>query len=546
MLALLLSLFANPLSPQTPARLLGEDAPIPGVGRVERITRAAVLEDGSWMAQVLTDHPTSTRDGVTVRGSIPVLREGEPLPAPSGARIRAFGGWDVNAEGELLWELTLTGPGIALGNRQALYWNARLLARESREVLLAEGSTGWTWRRFGSRRFGPDDTLWITASVDTPDPATPVTLLARTVAPRDTKRRPFEPWVVPGTALPGIGVVRSVELSERSLACNRLGELLWSGQREAAAGEEGFIARGRTYPVALEGAPSPVEGRTYGSFVSHAVTLNDHGDHAFRCTLRSDPLSAADIASDELIVRNGTKLVQEGDRLASLGAVLDESAVRTLRLDPAGRLFWAARVRGVPHHRDEAFMRDHEVLVREGETRVQGELVIALARDDDAFALDPRGRFFVARVELQETGVALVGMDLGLVEPVPGCTRRDARLSVVGGSANVGGSLRLVLDGAQAIGARSLVAVSDTWRADAEGCGVPTSYGELLLGHPIVALRPGPSWIAGPVELDLALPSESGLIDTEWILQGVFSAPTGSRAEPLRLANGVRIELGPP
>lgn len=546
MLAPLLCLLAKPLLPQTPTRLLEENAPVPGVGRVERIPRAAVLEDGTWMAQVLTDHPTSTRDGVTVRGPLPVLREGDLLPAPYGARVRGFGGWDVNARGELLWELTLSGPGIALGNRQGLYWNARLLARESREVLLVRGPVDWTWRRFGARRFGPDDMLWITASVDAPGHSIPLTLLARTVAPRDGSRRPFEPWVVPGTALPGIGVVRSVELSERSLACNRTGELLWSGQREAAAGTEGFIARGRTHPVALEGAPSPVEGRTYGSFVGHAVTLNDHGDHAFRCTLRSDPLSPADIASDQLIVRGGTKFVQEGDRLPSLGAALDESVVNTLRLDPAGQLFWAARVRGAPQHRDEAFMRDHEVLVREGETRVEGELVIALARDDDAFALDPRGRFFVARVELQETGVALVGMDLGLVEPIHGCTSGEARLRVVGGGANVGGSLRLSLDGAQEIGARSLVAVSSALRADAEGCGVSTPFGEFLLGHPIVELQPGPSWIAGPAELDLPLPSEPDLIDTEWFVQGVFAALAGSPAAPLRLANAVRIELGPP
>ena len=115
----------------------------------------------------------------------------------------------------------------------------------------------------------------------------------------------------------------------------------------------------------------------------------------------------------------------------AVGLVLQDD----MWVSPAGELFWAARVRHAPTNQDEAYMRGHAVLIREGVTRVEGELVTALAGDDDAFTLDPGGRFFLGRVELQEAGEALVLIDLGGVEPFGGCRSPGSDLRRVGGSA---------------------------------------------------------------------------------------------------------------
>ncbi len=542
-----LTSLASGLPSPSQTQLLEEGSPVIGVGRLETIQRSLVLDNGTWFAQVGTDYPTSTQDGVALRLGFPILREGDPLPSPSGARVRTFGGWNVDGGGNLFWEIELTGPGIINGNRQALYWNTRLLARQAGPTGLPE-FPGSSWSAFGARLPGPDGRLWFTASIDDPAVPNPRSLLATTTLRADGSASPLEVLAVTGRELAGVGLVRSVVLQGTSATVNARGTLLWAGKRAGPVETDGFLALGLDQILVAEGDPAPVDGRRFSSFEGCEVALNDREQYAFTCHLNSSPLSPEEIASNYLLVKDGAKFVQEGDSLPALGAPLDNQPETPLLLSNSGDLYWAARLRNTPMGLDGAYMRNHDVLIRKGQTYIGGQLVVELDRSIDAFAISPSGRFFLGKVELRDTGNALVMVDHGATIPIPGCGAGAAVLDVVGGSAVAGSSLRMAMDDAQSIGAHTLFCVTKDARLDSRGCGLRTPQGELFLSSPIVALLAGPLWILGPTLFDVPIPAELGLVDSVWHGQGFFlappNAPMGTAA--WKPTNGLRIEVGAP
>jgi hypothetical protein len=193
-------------------------------------------------------------------------------------------------------------------------------------------------------------------------------------------------------------------------------------------------------------------------------------------------------------------------------------------------------------------MRNYAVIVREGRTCVDGQVVVGLDRTSEAFRVSDSGRFFLGQIELEDDGPATLMVDYGSAIPIMGCGEGLGTLEVVGGYAVAGAALRIALGEAQEIGSQAFFFVSkDSWLDDA-GCGKTTAVGELLLRPPFVSAHAGPIWVLGPVLFDIAFPVELALVDSTWHGQGFFRAPSNAsaRVPDWKPTSGLRIEVGAP
>jgi len=192
--------------------------------------------------------------------------------------------------------------------------------------------------------------------------------------------------------------LRALPESDNDIALNERNEWMTIAQtgprtpsdNDWSTGTDGLVILNGVI-LAAEGSPSPVAGRNYAVlFPGSEVALNDFGQHAFTATLDGD------MASDFLLVKNGQKYVQDGDVLPAFAPhALSVASGAPLCLANSGDLFWFAATDDPDASRDQAYMRNHDVIVQEGVTQVAGLTVMRVSTAGDAFA--------VSRLECQDT-----------------------------------------------------------------------------------------------------------------------------------------------
>jgi hypothetical protein len=273
-----------------------------------------------------------------------------------------------------------------------------------------------------------------------------------------------------------------------------------------------------------------------GGLTLSRVALNDRGDY-----LISGVVGATNDPDGYLIVKNGQKFAQATDVIPSISdAPLGNGSQAPMYIANNGDVFWHARTS------NDAFVRNYEPIVQVGVTTVDGNLVTAVSASENSFAISPNGRFFVCNVQLQSIGTAVLFADFGLVLEIPGCAGNLGKLTHKSGNALVGSEFQLAMDNGQVPGAASTLFFSRNALQSSPGCGVVIQpYGELLLAPRILGPRSLPNWDGvNPSLATIRIPSRVSLIDTEFYAQGIFSKP-GS-AEPFRMTNAVRVEIGAP
>ena len=554
------ALLALPLLvPQSTSVELQFGDPLLAMGRVEEIGSFSVTNAGSWLAFVRSNQ-SSARDRLLLREGLPALLEGDQLPNPPGSRVRDFNSLDSVGPGDIVWRVELFSGGLETDEREGLYWNARLIAQRHRELaplfqekLHQNLGPDLRWAELGAPRFGSKNHYGFVAEIlQAMDELTPSVLFEVEIDDNGeivaTHRRALSgdelTFDVPTT-------LRWIDPRGVALSINRRGDFLWAGKSNLPVFEDGVLMQNATL-LAREGQPAPVPGRRYGSFEGCELALNDRGDYAFTCHLESDPLRPDEVSSNFLLVRNGQAFAQEGDVLFALGSPLDNQRETPLFLGPAGEVFWGAKVRGPFRSQDEAYLRNHEVLIQEGVTEVAGRLVLGLENVPDAFHVSRNGRFFFARVQLEvsndQSEAALVSMDLGSIAPLPGCREERASLELVGGLAIAGGRIEFLFDDAQTEGSQGFLLVSNDTATDSSGCGLIGPFGELLLRPPFLETQAGPIWIADGAPFALNLPPDPLLVDAAFGIQGFFVAPPNPRPGTTRLKStqAWRIEIGAP
>lgn len=408
-LALVLALLAGRAAGQSPVPLVLEGETVPGVGRIERVLSVRVCDSGHWLALVDTDFPVSNRDGVVLLDGVLHAREGDALLDPPGTTLTFFVDAALTPSGTPLVSQVFTGSG-SFADDSGLYLGSSLLLREGASTPGASWWPGTIWTYFSSIDALRDDLLFVRGYVDDPlvggaldDFLGLVRLDASgAVLSADSLVRKGDP--LPGELYP----VGGLAIGHDRVGANSLGHVLFGVDLDTGValdvgdgqvwlrGAQGFVR------LAREGDPAPVAGRTWGPLYAPALSLNDAGD--WTLIERLDP---SDTTNDELLVKNGQKLVQEGDPLPGAGGhVLRTFGSGSAQLDASGHVLWYGAWDDPDPKRDSGLFLDSSLLVQEGATTVGGTLLSVLESGTDtrSFSRDGRWVAFLGKLRTGERG----------------------------------------------------------------------------------------------------------------------------------------------
>jgi hypothetical protein len=152
--------------------------------------------------------------------------------------------------------------------------------------------------------------------------------------------------------------------------------------------------------LAQEGSGSPVAGRRWGPLEDIGLHANKSGSWTLRAAL-----DASDLSNDAIIVKDGAAFVREGDTLPDIAPFTFDNFGRGRALLTQGdHVIWYGHW-NEPGHSSEGLFRDDRILVRVGQTSVQGQLLVGLSSGPDDLAATPQGK------ELLFTGTLAGGLE---------------------------------------------------------------------------------------------------------------------------------------
>lgn len=428
--------------PFTITQLVLEGDSVPGVGIVTRIDNLAVNNDGQWIVEADTNAPTDF-DSVLIRDGKLYLREGDPIELPKGATIDSFDSVNLNNLGMSGWNFFLDGT-MDIFDDSGIYLNTELVIQES-DISTAKGFTpGTPYIGFFEATINNNDApqLLLMASVD--DPNIPSSVDRALVVVDLGAVAGFSETVIfkEGDILPGqTEMIADFQTGPHDFAFNDAGDVMFIADLTGDTAVDGAIYLNSEL-LAQEGSASPVEGRNWLSLSVAVVELNNSGDHAFRGRLDGDT------ATDYLIVKNGAKLVQEGDILADTnGAPLTTlSSSGPLRLNDEGEAVWRGVWIDPKLCEVVGLFKDESLLVQEGVTTDEGFLFESIIAGQDGISLSDNGRYMVFEADL------------------PGGLNGAFMLDFGGPNECLGD-----LDGNGSVGAGDLLALLASW-GPCEGC----------------------------------------------------------------------------
>jgi hypothetical protein len=524
---------ASAQTPPTLTTLLRQGDTIIGVGAVEGISYVGITDSKLWSAQVDTSFADTARDICLLRNGFVTLREGMPLFSPPGASLGEFASLSLSNDGDMALVLKLdTSPAP-----EGAFFNLVPVALKDTIINSPDLGPDSDWDRFEVVKLNNRNELFILGDVD--NKAISGNREDALIRYRlDDLGNILETTVLAtkGMFLDVLGVpinTLGTSPSEHSLAINERGDFI---ALVNGVGRNVLMLNMETI-LAEEGRASPVPTRNWMTLQLTKVSINDRGDFVFTGALDGQSF---------LIVKNGQKFALAGEVIPTLSSFpLANGSPAPVVLTNAGDVFWRGAGNSGGGQVDEAFLRNYQPLIQRNRTVVNGNLVLAINGEENAFAVSPEGRFFIGRVTLQSAGTTALYIDFGLVKELPGCRGNPARLTRVSGEARVGQQLQLGMDGAQAVGALPVVLFSRQPARPGSACGVNTQYGEVLISSSIVGAFVLPVWNGtDPSLLTINIPIDVGLVDAKFYGQGVFRNSTQPLS--LSLSNGMLIEIGAP
>lgn len=523
---------------QTPQLLVQDGSTIIGMGSLTQILYVQVLDSGTWVAQVDTNFSDTTRDGALLRSGFVTLREGSPLFSPANTTLDDWDSTNMSQTGHLAMAMRASVSG---SSREALYWNTVPIALLNTVLTSPLVGSGTTWQTFDICKINSNNEVYVIGDVANPNVAgAREATLCKFTMDAVGNILATEVLYTKGQFIDVLETtVNDLPTTENALAVNDRGDFLTLVSGTGAV--NAFLINGTTI-VAQEGTPSPVPGRNWrpnGGLVNQPrLSINQKGEYLFAGALEGS-------GGTYLIVKNGEKFAQAGDVYPSFstGALINGTA-SGLYLSNRGDVFWRA---DSANNNDDAYLRNFTPIIQANSTVFNGDLVTAVEQTDTAYSVSPNGRFFAGRVDLQAAGEAVLFVDFGLIEDIPGCLGNDATLDVTDGLALPGSSMTFEMDLGQSVGALPILLFSSRPSRPGSECGVPTAYGELLISN---SNRVGrvvlPAWNLTPSTITLNIPADPSLVNRTFYAQGLFRDPPGSSAPDFALTNGLRFVFGAP
>lgn len=366
---------------------------VAGVGLVTTIDAIAIANGGVWVVEGDTDHANTLADQVVLRNGVLAARQGDALAAPVGTTISSFGlgGAPISAAGDWTWNYFLNGATSSTDS--GIFFNNNLVIQESDVSLAPQFTAGTPYIGFFGAKLNNASQAAIMASIDDPAIASTVdraivrvalgpggALLSETVLAKE------------GDVLAGQAeAVADFATGPHGWDFNDNGSVLFIADLAGAAATDGVIYLDNVL-LAQEGSASPVSGRNWlGLGTSQRVALNNAGDWAFTGQLDGDT------ANDMLIVSNGAVFQREGQPAPNVagGWLLQNFGTGALDLDDAGNVFWFGDWNDPDTTRDTGLFRNDQLLVQEGVTLINGQLLTTLASVQENFVVSSDGRWLI-------------------------------------------------------------------------------------------------------------------------------------------------------
>jgi hypothetical protein len=398
-LALAVSSSFAPADAQVPRVIARQMSGVPPIGRIAWVEQIAITDGGVWAIEADTTYwATPNEDGVILKNDVIEHREGDPLTTPTGAKLRFFQSLSLARDGRIASASLMSGTtgfaddgGVFLGDTLLIQeggtppgtgWNPGTFYVWFSDVQLnVNGQVlvrGYVFDPFAA---GCIDYFISILNTDAGGNFTSETLLA-----------------VEASGLPGIDdPVESIRFGPDAAAFNDAGQALFTvnldqGPDSTMDGTVWYYDGVTSSLLAREGTPSPVPGRNWGYLFRPSLSLNNNGDWVIR-----DQLDDSDVLTDDVIVKNGVKLVQEGDVLPSIAPYhLRKFGIGAAHLTDAGDVLWYGKWSSPDQSRNEGLFLNDQLIVQEGVTMSpDGQLVTRIDDRDGKHYISPDGRYVI-------------------------------------------------------------------------------------------------------------------------------------------------------
>lgn len=400
--AALACLVAAPAAAQITTLALEGD-PVAGVGDVSTISGLSIGPNGETIVEIDTNNPDTDADNVVVIDGVIYQVEGQALLAPPATTLDTLDATFINSSGNIAQNLGFDGTG-SIQDDSGVYWNDSLIAREGDVLSIAGLSMGTTYEGFFEVRINDAERLLALASVDDPNVNSSVDRalifydIDTNTGTASTQTLLYkESDVIPALAPEAI---TDFGTNPQELAYNQPGDVLYVVDLSGDAAFNSAVVlstSGGDTVLAREGSPAPVMGRNWSGLTSISLDLNDSGSWILRGSLDGDS------ASNSIIVKDGAKLIQEGDGHPDIpvGMTFTSFGTGSVELDNAGNVVWFGDWNDPDTDIDTGLFYNDSLLVQEGVTTVGGLLIDDLFGVTDGFFLSPDGRslLFEARLE---------------------------------------------------------------------------------------------------------------------------------------------------
>lgn len=381
----------------TITQLVLEGDSVTGVGLVTRIDSLTVNDSGQWIVEADTD-ALSDVDSVLIKNGKLYLREGGALALPVGSSIGSFDAINLNNGGNSGWNFFLDGTNDIFDD-SGIFLNDQLVMQEGTISNSKDFGLGTPYIGFFEAHINNNSPaqILLMASVDDPNITSSVDRALVILTLTEGGLGYIETVTYKeGDILPGqIEPVADFQTGPHDFAFNDAGDVMYIADLAGDTAVDGAIYVNNDL-LAQEGSSSPVKGRNWLSLSIGVVDLNNSGDHAFRGRL------AGDTASDYIIVKNGAKLVQEGDVLPDTsGAPLTTlSSSGPVRLSDDGELIWRGVWVDPKLGSVVGLFKDLSLLVQVGVMTEEGFLFEAIIAGQDGISFSDNGRYMAFEADL--------------------------------------------------------------------------------------------------------------------------------------------------
>jgi len=394
--------------------LVLEGNAVPGIGAVTAVDAVTVNNAGTWLVEVDTSHADTNFDGAVLSASGVFVREGDSLAAPSGSTVDSFDSVWLNNLGEVAWNLFIGGQPTTQDS--GLFLGTDLVLQEGTLSTAPQLSANTPYIGFFETRAIDDGRFFVVASVDDPAIASSVDR-ALVWIEVDPERASYTEVVIAkeGQLLDDLSdAVTDFGTGPENFAVNNAGQALFTASLTGVAATNGALFLDGEL-LARKGDASPEAGFFYSNLgTSTRVDLNDQGDWVMLTGL------SGDAATNQIIVRNGTTVIQKGDPAPMLPGltITGFGSGAPVRITSEGDVIWFATLSG-PTATNQVLYRNNEILVMKGVSTVGAGIVTTIAGTTatggigEGFTISRDGRFILFRgvLDADLVGAFLVDLD---------------------------------------------------------------------------------------------------------------------------------------